>query len=289
MKDYRFVTLDVFAKSRFGGNPLAVFPDADGLCTEDMLNLAREFNMSEVAFVQSPQNPENTARVRIFTPGMELEFAGHPNVGTAWLLASESRDNNGLLRFEQGSGIVEVEAQRVGGRVSACKVAAPLPLTRLQTPCKEAIASCAGLSTGEIGPAALVSVGLSTICVPVSDTVLSKAVCKPDAFRKLGEERPDLAKICLLYLYAPFEGGVRARMFAPLSGTIEDPATGSAAGALTAHLLSETGGNSLSLDIIQGVEMGRTSHMHCEARYVDGAVRAWISGSCIPVMEGKLL
>jgi trans-2,3-dihydro-3-hydroxyanthranilate isomerase len=289
MKNYRFVTLDVFAKTRFGGNPLAVFPDADGLCTEDMLNLAREFNMSEVAFVQSPQNPENTAQVRIFTPGMELEFAGHPNVGAAWLLASEGRDQNGLLRFEQGSGIVEVEAQRVGGHVSACKVAAPLPLTRLQTPCKVAIASCAGLSPDEIGPAALVSVGLSTICVAVSDTVLSKAVCKPDAFRKLGEARPDLAKICLLYLYAPFEGGVRARMFAPSSGTIEDPATGSAAGALTAHLLSETGGDSLSLDIIQGVEMGRTSHMHCEARYVDGQVRAWISGSCIPVMEGKLL
>src|SRR5688572_32103565 len=108
MKIYAFVTVDVFTERRFGGNPLAVFPDARGLTDAQMQSLAAEFNLSETTFVLPPADPANTARVRIFNRKHEMPFAGHPNVGTGCVLATQGRDKNGVLLFEEIAGLVEV-------------------------------------------------------------------------------------------------------------------------------------------------------------------------------------
>ena len=110
MPSFSFVTVDVFTDRRFGGNPLAVFPDARGLSDADMQALAAEFNLSETTFVLPPADPANTARVRIFNRRAEMPFAGHPNVGTGWVLAKQGRATNGTLRFEEIAGLVEIEA-----------------------------------------------------------------------------------------------------------------------------------------------------------------------------------
>src|ERR1044071_528123 len=107
MPTFSFVTVDVFTNSRFGGNPLAVFPDASGLTDTDMQSLAAEFNLSETTFVLPPADPANTARVRIFNRRAEMAFAGHPNVGTGWVLARQGRAKDGRLRFEEIAGLVE--------------------------------------------------------------------------------------------------------------------------------------------------------------------------------------
>src|SRR5919106_3823508 len=124
MPTYSFVTVDVFTERRFGGNPLAVFPDAHGLSDGEMQSLAAEFNLSETTFVLPPADAANSARVRIFNRTAEMPFAGHPNVGTGWVLAGLDRARDGLLRFEEIAGLVEVRADS-GGVV---KIPPPQPL-----------------------------------------------------------------------------------------------------------------------------------------------------------------
>ena len=119
MKTYEFVTVDVFTDRRFGGNPLAVFPDAQGLSDGEMQSLATEFNLSETTFVLPPADPANTARVRIFNRSAEMPFAGHPNVGTGWVLAGRGRAKQGVLRFEEIAGLVEVEVEEGGVTIAA--------------------------------------------------------------------------------------------------------------------------------------------------------------------------
>src|SRR3979490_1723410 len=131
MPTFSFVTVDVFTDHRFGGNPLAVFPDARGMNDADMQSLAAEFNLSETTFVLPPQDPANTARVRIFNRRSEMPFAGHPNVGTGWVLAGLGRDRDGVLRFEEIAALVEVSVERDGGggHLRAVTIAAPQPLS----------------------------------------------------------------------------------------------------------------------------------------------------------------
>src|SRR3569833_2833694 len=124
MTTYRYVTVDVFTDTRFGGNPLAVFPDARGLSDAQMQALAKEMNYSETTFVLPPQDRAHTARVRIFTPQAELPFAGHPNVGTGWALAQEIGRPGGVFLFEEIAGIVEVKVEGAGATI-----AAPQPLS----------------------------------------------------------------------------------------------------------------------------------------------------------------
>src|SRR5436190_19568983 len=125
MPAYSFVTVAVSTDRRFGGNPLAVFPDARGMSSSDMQALAAEFNLSETTFVLPPADPANTARVRIFNRKAEMPFAGHPNVGTGWVLAGLGRDRDGLLRFEEIAGLVEVRVESAG----VITIAAPQPLS----------------------------------------------------------------------------------------------------------------------------------------------------------------
>src|SRR5215813_9137799 len=140
MPSFSFVTVDVFTDRRFGGNPLAVFPDARGMSDADMQSLAAEFNLSETTFVLPPTDPANTARVRIFNRRAEMPFAGHPNVGTGWVLAGQGRARDGKLRFEELAGLVEIDVAP-----DLVTIAAPQPLSLGPEMPVDLLAACVGL------------------------------------------------------------------------------------------------------------------------------------------------
>ncbi|HEX2888085.1 PhzF family phenazine biosynthesis protein [Vineibacter terrae] len=292
MATYAFVTVDVFTTQRFGGNPLAVFPDAQGLSDAQMQALASEFNLSETTFVLPPNDPANTARVRIFNRTHEMPFAGHPNVGTAFVLAQQHQDKGDVLRFEEIAGLVEIKVARdAAGAVTGATIAAPQPLAL--GPClpADAIAACAGLETADVIIAAhrpvQASVGNTFVIAEVSTTALARALPDIGQFRHVRAAWPALDGRLSLYLYAHDGARIRARMFAPLAGTHEDPATGSAATPLVALLLSLTSKADVAYDIIQGVEMGRPSLLRATAWRSDDGLRASVSGSCVPVLRGE--
>lgn len=298
MPDYDFVTVDVFTDMRFGGNPLAVFPNAVGLSDVQMQNIAREFNLSETCFVLPPADRQHTAQVRIFTPRLELPFAGHPNVGTGTVLAWRGIGAGGdHMVFEELAGLVRVQPFRdQAGKITGAAVSAPQSLqigVEIET---ALVAECAGLPESAIITTAhrplLASVGTGFVLAELADAEsLARAMPRAEAFRRIGEEHDLPLK---LYLYTRRGGDatrLRTRMFAPLLGVAEDPATGSAAAALAALLTSLAPGAEVDLafEIEQGVEMGRPSqiigHAHKSA---EGGVHARIAGNCVPVMRGTI-
>jgi trans-2,3-dihydro-3-hydroxyanthranilate isomerase len=287
MPTHRFVTVDVFTDRKFGGNPLAVFPDARGMSDADMQNLAREFNLSETTFVLPPDDPANTARVRIFTPARELPFAGHPNVGTGWVLAQEGRAPGGTLRFEELAGLVKVQVE--GPIVT---IAAPQPLSLGKTLEVEHAAACAGIDVADVittGHAPmLASTGNPFFFAEVSGAALTRASPDIGAFRRAIATRPGLDGRLSLHLYAHDGAKIRSRMFGPLLGVMEDPATGSANVTLGALLLSLSGGNRARYEIVQGVEMGRPSLLHVTATRGPDGIRATVGGRCVPVLRGEV-
>jgi trans-2,3-dihydro-3-hydroxyanthranilate isomerase len=294
MTAFPFVTVDVFTDRRFGGNPLAVFPDARGLSDAEMQSLAAEFNLSETTFVLPPADPANTARVRIFNRSSEMPFAGHPNVGTGYVLAQQGRDKNGVLRFEEIAGLVVINAERDGAGVpTGATIAAPQPLSRgLELPA-DAVAACAGIGASEVlihaHKPVLASVGMPFIIAEVTGEALTRAVPDLAKFRSTEAAFPALRGRLALHLYARDGGQIRARMFAPLAGTIEDPATGSANAALGPLLLSLTREERATYDIVQGAEMGRPSRLRVAARRTPDGIRSTVSGGCVPVLRGEAM
>jgi len=291
---YRFATVDVFTEQRFGGNPLAVFPDASGMTDHDMQALAAEFNLSETTFVLPPSDPANTARVRIFNRTHEMPFAGHPNVGTAFVLARLGLAGGDALRFEELAGLVTVLLEHGDdGSVVGATIDAPQPLALGVELPPASIATCAGLATSDIVTTlhqpVHATVGNTYVIAEVTSEALSHAAPDLPAFRRVLAETPELKGRYSLYLYARDGAGLRARMFAPLAGTYEDPATGSAATPLAALLLSLTGGEEGRYTIRQGVEMGRPSLLHASARRTADGIRASVSGRCVPVLSGEAM
>lgn len=294
MRKYAFETVDVFTEERFGGNQLAVFTDARGLSDVQMQSLAAEMNYSETTFVLPPEDSANTARVRIFTRTHEMPFAGHPNVGTAFVLARHGRDRDGALRFEEIAGLVEVKvASNAAGEVAGATIAAPQPLsTGVELPA-EAIAACTGLTPGDIVVAnhrpVRASVGVHFVLAEVTAEALSRATPDLSHFRAVRDATPGLEGRFSLFIYARDGAKIRARMFAPISGTWEDPATGSASATVAALLLSLDGGDAAAFTLTQGVEMGRPSLLHLTARREEEGIRATVGGSCVPVFRGEAL
>jgi trans-2,3-dihydro-3-hydroxyanthranilate isomerase len=300
MSAYDFVTVNVFTDRRFAGNPLAVIPNATGLTDAQMQAIAAEFNLSETTFVLPPKDPRHHANVRIFTRTAELPFAGHPNVGTGYVLASMAGDPPAHYTFEEIAGLVRVHILRdAAGAISGARVAAPRSLSvDIRIP-PETVAACAGLAETDIAtlshPPLVASVGTPFLIAEVA-SVEALARARPDiaAFDKAAARFPDLASRFALHLYAWIAGDerrLRARMFAPLGGTWEDPATGSANAALAALLTSIAPGDNLDLQyaIEQGVEMGRPSLIIASAvKTGEGPVSASVAGSCVPVMRGTL-
>jgi len=288
MPTFAFVTVDVFTDRRFGGNPLAVFPDARGLSDADMQALAAEFNLSETTFVLPPADPANTARVRIFNRKAEMPFAGHPNVGTGWVLAGMGRARNGMLRFEEIAGLVEVRTE--GDQVT---IAAPQPLSLGPEMPTELLAGCVGIAPADVvtrhhRPVSA-SVGNSFVVAEVTGAALTRATPDVARFRQAIATYTSMGANRLpLYLYAHDGSRLRARMFSPLSGTVEDAATGSAATPLAALLLSFGQENEGRYEIVQGVEMGRPSRLLCSAHRASDGIRAKVGGNCVPVLAGEV-
>ncbi|KPF67098.1 phenazine biosynthesis protein PhzF [Bosea sp. AAP35] len=294
MRKFAYETVDVFTEARFGGNQLAVFTDARGLSDSEMQSLAGEMNYSETTFVLPPVDPANTARVRIFTRTHEMPFAGHPNVGTAFVLARHGRDSGGLLRFEEIAGLVEVKvARNCAGEITGTTIAAPQPLsTGVELP-PTAIAACAGLAPSDIlvgnHQPIRASVGVHFVLAEVAADALPRATPDLGQFRALRDATRGLEGRLSLFLYVRDGQSIRARMFAPISGTWEDPATGSASATLATLLLSLDGGDSASFTLTQGVEMGRPSLLHLTAQRGSDGIRATVGGACVPVFRGEAL
>lgn len=292
----RFVTLDVFTGSLFGGNPLAVVLDAEGLTADQMQAVAREFNYSETTFLLPPENPDNTAVLRIFTPAREVPFAGHPNVGSAIAAARLGtlfgKPVGDSIRFEEKAGLVAVTLTRPETSPMQAELTAPEPFSLGGEVAPEIAAQCAGLAPEQIltgrHPPCVASVGLPFTLAEVSGLDALKAA-RPgplDAFHALPPEAHDL----MVYTRTG-EGRAAARMFGPLDGVPEDPATGSACAALmglTAHLDPRTDGT-VTLDIVQGVEMGRPSRINASADKAGGTVaQVRVGGAAVPVLDGTL-
>jgi trans-2,3-dihydro-3-hydroxyanthranilate isomerase len=294
MKSYPFVTVDVFTERRFGGNPLAVVTEAEGLTDCEMQALAAEFNYSETTFVLPPKDPAHTAQVRIFNRTHEMPFAGHPNVGTAYVLAQSGRDRDGVMLFEEMAGLVEVRVRRdEAGAVTGATIAAPQPLSLGSELPADAVAACAGLAPSDMVVSAhrpvQASVGVAFVLAEVTGEALTRSEPQRDRFRAVADANPWLQGRLSLLLYARDGERIRARMFAPLAGTHEDPATGSANAALAALLLSLEGADSRDFTIVQGVEMDRPSLLHITAHRAADGFRARVSGTCVAVLKGEAL
>jgi trans-2,3-dihydro-3-hydroxyanthranilate isomerase len=294
----RYITVDVFTDRAFGGNPLAVVLDAGGLSTAQMQAIASEFNYSETTFVLPPRDGAHDAHVRIFTVNNEIPFAGHPNVGTAFVLATQAAKPPAWLKFEEKAGLVPVEILAEEGRAVGAELTAPQPLSRLTQFSPEQAAACVSLSAADIRtdrhPPLIVSVGMAFLVTELaSRDALRQARPEPTAFSAVLSCDGAVG----VYIYtsdvptAEMPCDLQARMFFPgSSGLTEDPATGSAtvaAAALLADLSSERDGE-LKLRVGQGVDMGRPSLMLTRVRKANGAVvSAHVGGRCVQMMEGS--
>ncbi|HEX3531456.1 MAG TPA: PhzF family phenazine biosynthesis protein [Thermoanaerobaculia bacterium] len=294
---YRYFLCDVFTDTRFGGNQLAVLPEAEGLSDRQMQQIAREFNFSESTFVL-PAEAGQTRRVRIFTPTAEVPFAGHPNVGTAFVLAS--RGDFGeigapvTVTFEEKAGLVPVTIRQDPGRPIWCELAAPQSLSLGTAISAEALAAAVSLTADDVvtgtHPPQVASVGLPFLIAEVRNrAALERARANMtglDAFVAAGVT-PDVH----LYTRSADEFDLRARMFAPLDGVPEDPATGSANCALAALLshYDAAADGSFRWRIAQGVEMGRPSVLEARTEKRAGVVVAiHIGGFCVLMSEGRI-
>ncbi|THD67198.1 MAG: PhzF family phenazine biosynthesis protein [Bradyrhizobium sp.] len=296
----QFQTVDVFTGTQFAGNPLAVVLNAEGLSVGQMQAIAAEFNLAETTFVRPPQDATHTAEVWIFTPRSEMPFAGHPNVGTAFVLARAGvcygRVINGdSVVFEEKAGLVPIEILRDGTTVVGARLASPQPLSVGAEVPAELIASACGVPLADIANAGhrpcIASCGAPFILAELkSRAALAAASPNGDVFRLEVSKHPAVS----IMLYTQVDEGdidIRARMFAPHLNIPEDPATGSANVALIGLLakLRPEANLLLTKTIAQGVEMGRPSILRAEAEKKDGTVTAtFIGGRCVPVMSGTI-
>jgi trans-2,3-dihydro-3-hydroxyanthranilate isomerase len=304
MIEYRFIQVDVFTDTPFGGNPLAVFPEADGLTTEEMQKLAKEMNLSETTFVLPPQAPGADFKVRIFTPAAELPFAGHPVVGTHWVLAHLGRvalrEPVTRVTFELGVGVLPADLHVSGGQVGRVVMTQGEPAFLAVLEDVADLAAGLGLPPEAITdtglPVQVVSTGLPQMMVPVRslaevqgleagklNTAALDRVCKATGTKDCvmvfvrETERPDTT--------------VHVRLFAPALGVPEDPATGSANGALGAYLVHHRAvpvtEPTTYIVSEQGAEMNRPSTLFVEVDSAGGQVTTVrVGGQVAPVIEG---
>jgi trans-2,3-dihydro-3-hydroxyanthranilate isomerase len=292
---YRYYICDVFTETRFGGNQLAVLPRADGLLAQQMQQIAREFNFSETTFV-FPAKAGHTRQVRIFTPAREIPFAGHPNVGTAFVLATAGEfgeiKSSITVTFEEEAGLVSITIHVSDGQIISCELTAPQPLSFGKTLPVQLVAAAISIDPNDIvtrthGPQ-VASVGLPFVMVELADrSVLERARINMSWFDAIAAK--DVMPDVYLYTQANGDFDIRARMFAPLSGVPEDPATGSANCALAGLLAhyNEKANGDFTWRIAQGVEMGRPSMLIARAEKKNGVVQTTrVGGPAVLVSEG---
>ncbi|EQA6227926.1 PhzF family phenazine biosynthesis protein [Enterobacter ludwigii] len=291
----RYVIADVFTDKPFCGNPVAVVLDAEGLTTEQMQLLALEFGYSETTFVLPPEEPLHTAWVRIFTPTREIPFAGHPNIGTAFVLAYQAELNGESLPetliFEEAAGRVPVRIIRENAKVTGAELLVPQPLSCHSEVSPENVAACLSLEASDIRTEmhmpVVASVGLPFLIVELA-TRNALRCCVPNLQGFWAILPLDGAVSIYAYtLEADPEDpcDLQARMFTPRM--TEDPATGSATGAVTALLAQLRNKKELSLRVSQGVDMGRASILFSGYDGTAESPSVRVGGKSVIVMEGS--
>jgi trans-2,3-dihydro-3-hydroxyanthranilate isomerase len=290
--EHRFYTLDVFTNNRFEGNPLAVFTDGDGLSDDQMLAIAREMNLSETVFVQKPTEEEALARLRIFTTKEELKLAGHPVIGTWFLLAElgvvPAQDGGVHILQETGAGVLPVEIRFKDGRPQRVTMTQKEAIFKPAKIDKKKLAAALGISPKDFDPKMqpeFVSTGIFNLMVPLRNrAALGKIAMNMTELRRLQGKNATMA-----YCFALGPNGKAfSRGMLPW-GLYEDAATGSAAGSLGAYLVRNgklAPGHTLS--ILQGAEMGRPSHIEVEVTQSGRKLVPRVSGAAVKVFEGTI-
>jgi len=278
-----YLVYDVFTDKAFGGNQLAVFPEASELPEEMLQKIAAEFNFSEVTFVYPPTDPRHTAKVRIFTPTSEVDFAGHPTIGT--IIALSDLGQTSPMVLELGVGPLTCTRTSEGAAFTTT-----VPLQKLGSPDVPLVASALSLTPKAIRtdthPPIQASLGLPFVIAEL-DSRASLAACQPvtEAFRE-GVRRYPTSLDFAVFAYIREGRKITSRMFAPLDNITEDPATGSASATLAA-LLTEILGEPLSLSFSQGDDMGRPSRIQASTRRDPFSVT--ITGNAVQTMAGQLI
>jgi trans-2,3-dihydro-3-hydroxyanthranilate isomerase len=282
MENLRYNLVDVFTDRPLEGNPLAVFTKAQGLSTERMQAIAREMNLSETVFFFPPSQGGH-ARLRIFTPRTELPFAGHPVLGSAWVLAGPMEME--LLRLETGAGVIDVQLQREGGVLTSAFMIQPLPTLSNYEQNAE-LAAALQLATPDFGKGGVVH----------ADNGPRHLLCDLGEAERVEQVSPDFSALARLWdagvlTYAQTKGGeIRARYFAPGAGINEDPATGSAVGPLGA-VFAGSGrlASGETLVVHQGIEMNRPSKLLVRVQVDAGTVKEVKVGGAARVLgRGEL-
>ena len=279
----QYFVYDVFTDTPFGGNQLAVFPDAKDIPEDKLQSIAAEFNFSEVTFVYPPRDSAHTARVRIFTPNTEVDFAGHPTIGT--LIALSDLGHKSPMVLELGIGPLNGEVTEVGAAFTATQ-----SLNILSHPDVALVAEALSLPQSAIKAQThlptLASMGLPFILVEL-DSRTSLSACDPNvtAMRKGAALHPESHDFAI-FAYVRDGKKIDSRMFAPLDNIPEDPATGSASATLAA-LLTQTLKAPQSLSFTQGVDMGRPSYIYAET--TQNPLTVTIKGQAVRTMSGQFL
>jgi trans-2,3-dihydro-3-hydroxyanthranilate isomerase len=294
----RYVTVDVFADQIYQGNPLAVVLGAEGLSDAQMQSIAREFNYVESAFVLPPKNADHTARIRIFTPVREIPFAGHPNIGTAFVLAQEAKRNEEValqhMIFEEDAGLVRIDLDWQQDELVGAELTCPEHFSRRSQLTALEAAACLGLNVDDVRTDGhlpqVASVGLPFLIIELASLdALRRARLNKDAHSRV----LPLDGAYSIYLYTTQtdadarDADLHARMFTAYGA--EDPATGSASAAASALLAELRGSEYLSLYIRQGVEMGRPSTLMTKVSRLGGndpVVK--LGGRAVTVMDGRV-
>lgn len=300
MTEYTYHLLDVFTDRKFTGNQLAVLPDARGLTDRQMQDIAREFNLSETTFVFPPENEKNDFKLRIFTPASEIEMAGHPTVGTAYLLVREGMiqlsDNTTTVVFEEQVGEIPVEIESSNKTPGTIWMNQPLPQFSHHFDDRTAVARMLSLDPSDLSdeyPLEVVSCGVPFLIIPlVSLEVIEQTRLRYDIWEKVMADH-------LRTLIMPFttetqrsDSTVHCRMFAPSEGIAEDPATGSANGPLGCYLVRH---KIVAADPVariiseQGFEMGRPSILRVQVTVAqDKITSVKVGGNCVYVGSGTI-
>lgn len=298
-REHHFVQVDVFTHRLFGGNPLAVVVDGRGLTDAEMQAIAREMNLSETTFVLPATRPDCAARVRIFTPARELQFAGHPTLGTAWVLATRGCVPTGTRRFalEEGIGPVPVELEGDPRRPAFIWMEHGDPTFGPELAQRGAIAEALGLTEDDLLPGAPIqsgSTGTTFLFVALRDRVtVDRIVPHGPALVAATRPTPQLGVFVFAPDADPTARRVYSRMVVPeRGGTREDPATGSASGPLGAYLVRHrlvTAGDAVAIVSEQGTAMGRQSFVHITLSARGGRIGdIRVGGHVVPVLEGTL-
>ncbi|MBN2349953.1 MAG: PhzF family phenazine biosynthesis protein [Bacteroidales bacterium] len=292
----QYFHVDVFTDKQFGGNQLAVIPNALNLSDELMQKIAREFNFSETTFVLPPEKPESDCKVRIFTPENEMPTAGHPTIGTSFVLLSErllQPKVPGVLLMEQKIGDIKVSYQMLENSIHSITMRQPLPEFGPIFNDTKLIAEILSVSQHEIDPrypVQSVSCGNNFLFIPVkSIEILKKVKIRADLL-ELHKTRLDSTEFYIFSLETlQKKAATHGRMFAPMFGIWEDPATGSASGPLGCYLVKHGISNGKNIICEQGYEMGRPSIINVDIEHINHKItEIKVGGTCVFVAQGNL-